>query len=168
MDNINHPAFRFSWGAIRMGTVGQEENLEEVLAPVSDVFSVLTDINLAHSWGQTNNGSMVFPQDTRMKIGQVIDLKPLGMKEECRVKIKVIHYDGWVEMEVVDGPIFGTLKFLVEPRPYGTLLTVQFDYRIERMGFNLKWKLTEKKKYHSMMNSVLTNVKNFAEMKANQ
>jgi len=41
-----------------MGAIGMEENLEEVLAPVSDVFSVLTDINLAHSWGQTSVGSM--------------------------------------------------------------------------------------------------------------
>jgi hypothetical protein len=151
-----------------MGAIGKEENLEEVLAPVPDVFSVLIDINLAHSWGKTNLGSMTFPQDTRMAIGNIIDLHPDGMKEQCKLKIKVIHYDGWVEMDVVEGPLFGTLKFIVEPRPYGTLLSAVFDYRIERMGFNLKWKLNERKKYHAMMNEVLVNIKNFAEMKANQ
>jgi hypothetical protein len=151
-----------------MGAIGKEENLEEVLAPVTDVFSVLTDINLAHSWGRTSNGTMIFPQESRMKIGNIVDLHPLGMKEKCQLKIKVIHYDGWVEMDVVEGPLFGTLKFLVEPRPYGTLLSVVFDYRIERMGFNMKWKFSERKKYHNMMNEVLTNVKNFAEMKSNQ
>ena len=151
-----------------MGAIGMEENLEEVLAPVSDVFSVLTDINLAHSWGQTSVGSMTFPQEPRMRIGQVIQVRPQGMKEDCHVKIKVIHYDGWVEMDVVEGPLFGTLKFIVESRPYGTLLTAQFDYRIERMGFNLKWKLSEKKKYHTMMSAILTNIKNFAEMKSGQ
>lgn len=151
-----------------MGAIGKEENLEEVLAPVSDVFSVLIDINLAHSWGRTNLGSMTFPQESRMAIGNVIDLHPDGMKEQCKLKIKVIHYDGWVEMDVVDGPLFGTLKFIVEPRPYGTLLSAVFDYRIERMGFNLKWKMSERKKYHAMMNEVLVNIKNFAEMKASQ
>ncbi|MGA1793790.1 MAG: hypothetical protein ACMUHM_07560 [Thermoplasmatota archaeon] len=151
-----------------MGAIGMEENLEEVLAPVSDVFSVLTDINLAHSWGQTSVGSMTFPQEPRMRIGQVIQVCPQGMKEDCHVKIKVIHHDGWVEMDVVEGPLFGTLKFIVDPRPYGTLLTAQFDYRIERMGFNLKWKLSEKKKYHTMMSAILTNIKNFAEMKSGQ
>ncbi|MGA1872208.1 MAG: hypothetical protein ACMUHY_00925 [Thermoplasmatota archaeon] len=151
-----------------MGAIGKEENLEEVLAPVSDVFSVLTDINLAHSWGQTTLGSMTFPAEPRMKIGQVIRVNPKGMKDECQVKIKVIHYDGWVEMDVVEGPLFGTLKFIVEPRPYGTLLSAIFDYRIERMGFNMKWKFTEKKKYHSMMSAILLNIKGFAEMKANQ
>lgn len=151
-----------------MAAIGKEENLEEIMAPVSDVFSILTDINLAHSWGKTNMGSMIFPQEPRMAIGNIIDIHPDGMKEQCKMKIKIIHYDGWVEMDVVEGPLFGTLKFLVEPRPYGTLLSVVFDYRIERMGFNLKWKLSEKKKYHAMMNSVLVNIKNFAEMKYSQ
>ncbi|MBN1540098.1 MAG: hypothetical protein JW939_08135 [Candidatus Thermoplasmatota archaeon] len=149
-----------------MGAIGKEENLEEVLAPVSDVFSVLTDINLAHSWGQTPIGSMRFPQDVRMKIGQTVILSPKGMKEECQFKIKVIHFEGFIEMDVIEGPLFGTLRFNVEPRPYGTLLSAVLDYRIERMGFNLKWKVSERKKYHSMMSSILSNVKNFSEMKA--
>ena len=151
-----------------MGTIGKEENLEEVLAPVSDVFSVLTDINLAHSWGQTSKGTLTYPQETRVRIGQLIDVRPEGMKEECKVKIKVIHFDGWVEMEIVEGPLFGTLKFIVEPRPYGTLLSAILEYRIERIGFNLKWKMSEKKKYHAMMSLILGNVKNFAEMKSSQ
>ncbi len=151
-----------------MGSIGKEENLEEVLAPITDVYSVLIDINLAHAWGKTSKGNMIFPPEQRMAIGNVIEMHPEGMKEQCKLKIKVIHYDGWVEMDVVEGPLFGTLKFIVEPRPYGTLLSAVFDYRIERIGFNLKWKLTEKKKYHSMMTEVLVNVKNFAEMKANQ
>jgi len=168
MDTINHPAIQFHRGDRNMGTIGQEENLEEVMAPVSDVFSVLTDINLAHSWGKTSLGSMTFPQDSRMKIGHLVDVHPNGMKDQCKMKIRVIHYDGWVEMDVVEGPLFGTLKFMVEQRPYGTLLSVIFDYRIERMGFNLKWKLSEHKKYHAMMNAILKNVKNFAEMKNTQ
>ncbi|MBN1389957.1 MAG: hypothetical protein JXA22_04875 [Candidatus Thermoplasmatota archaeon] len=148
-----------------MGTIGKEENLEEVLAPVSNVFSVLTDINLAHSWGQTNFGSLSFPQEPRMRIGQTIGLSPKGMKEECQFKIKVIHFDGFLEMDVIEGPLFGTLRFNVEPRPYGTMLSSLLDYRIERMGFDLRWKFSEKKKYHSMMSAVLANVKNFSEMK---
>jgi len=151
-----------------MGSIGKEENLEEVLAPITDVYSVLIDINLAHAWGKTSKGNMILPPEQRTAIGNVIEMHPEGMKEQCKLKIKVIHYDGWVEMDVVEGPLFGTLKFVVEPRPYGTLLSAVFDYRIERIGFNLKWKLTEKKKYHSMMTEVLVNVKNFAEMKANQ
>lgn len=149
-----------------MGVIGKEENLEEVLAPVSDVFSVLTDINLAHSWGQTVMGSMSFPQDVRMRIGQTVDFSPKGMKEICQFKIKVIHFEGFIELDVVEGPLFGTLRFNVEPRPYGTLLSAVLDYRIERMGFGFKWKVSERKKYHSMMSAILSNVKNFSEMKA--
>ncbi|MFO8050901.1 MAG: hypothetical protein R6V01_04300 [Thermoplasmatota archaeon] len=142
--------------------------MEEVLAPVSDVFSVLTDINLAHSWGQTEKGVMEFPQEARMRIGQIIDVRPKGMKEECKMKLKVIHYDGFIEMDVVEGPLFGTLRFTVETRPYGTLLKAHLDYRIERMGFNLKWKMSEKKKYHQLMSGILSNIKDFSEMRTRQ
>ncbi|MFW3146891.1 MAG: hypothetical protein ACMUIE_08790 [Thermoplasmatota archaeon] len=151
-----------------MGSIGKEENLEEVLAPLPDVYSVLTDLNLAHSWGQTSKGVMDFPQDTRMRIGQVVDLKPQGMKEPCKVKIKTIHFNGFLEMDIIEGPLFGSLTVRVDERPYGTLLTSHLDYRIERIGFNIKWKMSEKKKYHAMMNEVLSNIKDFAEMKARQ
>lgn len=149
-----------------MGAIGQEESLEEVMAPVSNVYSVLTDINLAHSWGQTDNGVMLFPQEPRMRIGQVIDVRPKGMNEPCKMKVKVMHFEGFLELDIVEGPIFGTLKFSVEPRPYGTLLLSHLDYRIERIGFNLKWKFSEKKKYHTMMSSILSNMKDFAEMRS--
>ena len=151
-----------------MGSVGKEENLEEVLAPPQEVYSVLTDMDLARMWGQTNMGHLMFPGDPRMRLGQTVDLNPKGMREFLKLKIKVMHYGEFIELEVVDGPMFGILKFSLETRPYGTLLTSSLDYRIESMGFNLKWKMGEKKKYRIMMDAILSNIKNLTEQRKGQ
>jgi hypothetical protein len=151
-----------------LGSVGKEENLEEVLAPPKEVYSVLTDIDLARMWGQTNTGTLLFPSDPRMKLGQTVDLAPKGMKEPLRLKIKIMHYEEFIELEVVDGPMFGILKINLETRPYGTLLTSSLDYRIESMGFNLKWRMNERKKYRQMMDAVLANIKNLTEQRRDQ
>jgi hypothetical protein len=151
-----------------LGSVGKEENLEEVLAPPKEVYSVLTDIDLARMWGQTNTGTLLFPSDPRMKLGQTVDLAPKGMKEPLRLKIKIMHYEEFIELEVVDGPMFGILKINLETRPYGTLLTSSLDYGIESMGFNLKWRMNERKKYRQMMDAVLANIKNLTEQRRDQ
>ncbi|MEA3558374.1 MAG: hypothetical protein U9R75_03885 [Candidatus Thermoplasmatota archaeon] len=151
-----------------MGAIGQEESSEEILAPISDVFAVITDINLAHSWGQTDVGVMNFPQEARLHIGQIVEIKPKGMPGGYQVKVRVIHHDGFLELDIIEGPMFGTMRFIVEARPYGTLLKAHLDYRIERIGFSLKWKFSERKKYHSMMSRILTNIKDFSEMRAKQ
>jgi hypothetical protein len=151
-----------------LGTVGKEENLEEVLAPPQEVYSVLTDMDMARMWGQTSVGHLLFPGDPRMRLGQTVDLNPKGMKEPLKLKIKVMHYGEFIELEVVDGPMFGILKFSLETRPYGTLLTSSLDYRIESMGFNIKWKMSEKKRYRMMMESVLANIKNLTEQRKGQ
>jgi hypothetical protein len=148
-----------------MGSVGKVENLEEVLAPTQEVYSVLTDINLAQMWGRTQVGSIIYPQDPRMKLGQLIDMTPKGMKDPLKLKITLMHHGEFVELEIIDGPMFGMLKFEVETRPYGTLLTSTLDYRIENMGFNLKWKFGERNKYKSMMEGVLANIKNLSEQR---
>ena len=124
-----------------MGSVGKEENLEEVLAPPKEVYSVLTNIDLARMWGQTNTGTLGCPPDPRMKLGQTVDLAPKGMKEPLKLKIKIMHHEEFIELEVVDGPMFGILKINLETRPYGTLLTSSLDYRIESIGFTLKWRM---------------------------
>lgn len=151
-----------------MGSVGKEENLEEVLAPPSEVYTVLTDINLAQMWGRTRSGSIIFPQENRMRLGQSVNVQPQGMKEPLGMKIKLMHYNEFMELEIVDGPMFGILKFSVENRPYGTLLNSSLDYRIESVGFNLKWKMSERKKYKAMINEVLVNIKNLSEQRVNQ
>ena len=148
-----------------MGALGKEENIEEVMAPVGDVFSIVTDTTLAQVWGLTEKGALVFPNEGRMRLGQVVDVRPKGMKEPLKVKVKLIHQGAFVEMEIIEGPMFGVLKFALETRPYGTLLTSVLDYRIESIGFNLKWKLSEKKRYHEMMTSVLSNIKRMTESK---
>jgi hypothetical protein len=146
-----------------MGALGKEENIEEILAPVNDVFSVMTDTALAQRWGITEKGALVFPNEGRMRLGQVVDVRPKGLKEPLKVKVKLIHQGSFVEMEIIEGPMFGLLKLTVEPRPYGSLLTSVLDYRIEAMGFNLKWKLSEKKRFKEMMASVLANIKTLTE-----
>lgn len=148
-----------------MGAIGKEENIEEVLAPIGDVFSIMTDTTLAQTWGITHNGALVFPNEGRMRLGQIVDVRPKGMKEPLKVKVKLIHQGEFVEMEIVEGPMFGVLKFALENRPYGTLLTSVLDYRIESIGFNLKWKLTERKRYREMMGSILSNIKVMTESK---
>lgn len=151
-----------------MGSVGREENLEEVLAPPKEVYAVLTDINLAQMWGKTQTGSMTFTPDSRMKLGLSVMVQPLGMKEPLGMKIKLMHQGEFIELEIVEGHMFGILKFSVENRPYGTLLTSSLDYRIESMGFNLKWKMSERKKYKKMMEEILSNIKNLSEQRVNQ
>jgi hypothetical protein len=151
-----------------LGSVGKEENLEEVLAPPQEVYTVLTDMDMARMWGQTQTGSLVFPSDPRMRLGQTVDLTPKGMKEPLRLKIKIMHHGEFIELEVVDGPMFGILKFNLETRPYGTLLTSSLDYRIESMGFNIKWKMSERKRYRQLMDGVLANIKNLTEQRRNQ
>jgi len=148
-----------------MGAVGKEENIEEILAPVNDVFSVVTDTTLAQSWGLTAKGALIFPNEGIMRLGQVVDVRPKGLKEQIKVKVKLIHQGSFVEMEVVEGPMFGILKFSVDSRPYGTLLTSVLDYRIEAIGFNLKWKLSERKHFREMMAAVLANIKVMTESK---
>ena len=151
-----------------MGSVGRLENLEEVLAPIQDVYSVLTDISLAQMWGRTPNGSIVFPQDGRMRLGQVVDFSPKGMKDPLRLKIKLMHQGEFIEMEIIEGPMFGMLKLTLETRPYGTLITSSLDYRIENMGFGMKWKFGERKKFKTMMSNLLTNLKNLSEQRKEQ
>ncbi|HHD16070.1 MAG TPA: hypothetical protein ENK47_05120 [Euryarchaeota archaeon] len=151
-----------------MGSVGVDESLEEVLASPSEVYSVLTDISLAQVWGRTAEGGLIFPQDSRMKLGQVVDLHIRGAKEPIKLKIILMHHGEFIELEVIEGPLFGTLKFHLEPRPYGTLLSSNLNYRIESIGYNLKWKMGEKKKYRSMIANVLGNIKNLSEQRSNQ
>lgn len=146
-----------------MGAVGKEENIEEILAPVTDVFSIITDTTLAQSWGLTEKGALVFPNEGKMRLGQVVDVRPKGLKEPIKVKVKLIHQGSFVEMEVVEGPMFGILKLSVDNRPYGTLLTSVLDYRIEAIGFNLKWKLSERKHFREMMTAILANIKTMTE-----
>lgn len=151
-----------------MGKSAVEENLEEIETAPSNVFSVLTDINLASAWGKTENGHMDFPQAQNLRLGQVINIRPKGMKEPFAVKVRLIRHDQLIQLDVIDGPFFGNMEITVEERPYGTLLRSNLNYRIERPGFNLKWKFSEKKKYHQFMNDVLANIKKFSEMKENQ
>jgi len=147
------------------GTIGKEENMEEVFAPLLDVFSVLTDTTLAQSWGRTPKGSLIYPQDNKLKVGHIVDVIPHGMKQSLKVKVRLIHHLEFVEMEIIEGPMFGNLKFAIETRPYGTMLSVVLDYRIESLGFNIKWKLSEKKRYREMIDSVLDNIKSLSEMR---
>ncbi len=151
-----------------MASVGKEENIEEVLAPPHEVYSVLTEMDMAQIWGQTTIGTLTFPSDPRMRLGQTVDLYPKGMKDPLKLKIKIMHHGEFIELEVVDGPMFGILKFSVETRPYGTLVTSSFEYRIESMGFNLKWKMTERKRYRQMMDAILVNIKNLTEQRKAQ
>lgn len=149
-----------------MGKQTVEENLEEIETSPANVFSVLTDLSLANAWGRTEKGYFEFPQESFLKLGQEIHVKPRGMKEPFTVKVRVIRHEQMIQLDIIDGPFFGNLEFQLEPRPYGTLVTANLNYRIERPGFNLKWKLTEKKKYHLFMKNVLSNIKKFSEMKA--
>jgi len=148
-----------------MGKSAVEENLEEIETTPSNVFSVLTDISLASAWGKTDKGYMAFPSAQNLRLGQRIDVRPQGMKEPFTVKVKLIRHDQMIQMDIIEGPFFGNLEMSVEERPYGTLLRSNLNYRIERPGFNLKWKLSEKKKYHAFMNEILGNIKKFAEMR---
>lgn len=151
-----------------MGSVGRLESLEEIMASPMEVYEVLTDINLAQMWGQSKIGNLTYPMDSRMKLGMIVSAAPKGMKEPLKLKIKVMHFNEFIEMEVVDGHLFGMFKFGLEPRPYGTLITASLDYRIENMGFNLKWKLNEKKRFKSMLDEILINVKNLSQQRKNQ
>lgn len=147
----------------KMGYVGKEEILEEIESTPSNVFSVLTDLNLAHAWGETKIGSIRFPQERSMRLGHDVELQPKGIKEPVKLKVRVIRYGQMLDHEVVEGPFFGNMVTEVEERPYGTLLTVTLNYRIERMGFKLKWIMSERKKYREMMMEVLKNIKQFSE-----
>ena len=147
----------------KMGYVGKEEILEEIESTPLNVFSVLTDLNLAHAWGETKIGSIRFPQEGSMKLGHDVELQPKGIKESIMLKVRIIRYGQMIDHEVVEGPFFGNMVTEVEERPYGTLLTVTLNYRIERMGFKLKWIMSERKKYREMMVEVLKNIKQFSE-----
>ena len=149
-----------------MGATGTEEDLEEISSSPADVFAVVTDLNLARVWGETQNGQMIFPPESTMKLGQIVDLRPKNCNYPCRFKVRLIRYQERIDMELIEGPFFGMLSFLFQPRPYGTLLETKFDYRIERVGFRMKWSVSEKKKFRALMESILAQIKNLAEMRA--
>lgn len=151
-----------------MGSVGRLESLEEIMASPMEVYAVLTDINLAQMWGQSKSGSFSYPLDNRMKLGMIVSAAPKGMKDPLQLKIKIMHFNEFVEMEVVHGHLFGMFKFELAERPYGTLITASLDYRIENMGFNIKWKLAEKKRFKTMLDEILINVKNLSQQRTAQ
>lgn len=149
-----------------MGVVDKEEIIEEIETSPDIVFSVLTDLTIANAWGRVGDGFLLFPPEPRLKLGHMIDFKPAGWKESLKLKVKVIRHDQVVQMDIVEGPMFGTLDIVIDPRPYGTLITTRLDYRIERVGFSLKWKLSDKKKYGEFMKNVLLNIKRYSESRA--
>lgn len=146
-----------------MGVTAKEENIEEIETSPGQVYSVLTDLTIANAWGRVGDGYFLFPPEARLKLGHVIDFKPKGWKEILKLKVKVIRHEQVIQMDIIEGPIFGTMDISVEPRPYGTLLTAMLDYRIERVGFALKWKMADRKKYHGFMRDVLANIKRYSE-----
>jgi hypothetical protein len=148
-----------------LGIADKEENIEEIESSPGQVYSVLTDLTIANAWGKVDDGYILFPPESKLRLGHVLVFKPQGWKETLKLKVKVIRHEQIVQMDIVEGPIFGTLDISVEPRPYGTLLTAKLDYRIERVGFILKWKVSDKKKYHEFMRAVLANIKRYSEAK---
>ncbi len=151
-----------------MGATGVEEHLEEIETGQSEVFSVVTDLELARSWGQTSCGMILFPPEQQLKLGQTVEIKPKGANYPCRLKVKVIRYGQLVELDIIEGPFFGHMSIMLEPRPYGTLLTTKLDYRIERVGFRLKWSMSERKKFGKLIKEVLSHIKSFSENRAQQ
>ncbi|MDG6225365.1 MAG: hypothetical protein QCI82_07620 [Candidatus Thermoplasmatota archaeon] len=149
-----------------MGVVDKEEIIEEIETSPDIVFSVLTDLTIANAWGRVGDGFFLFPAEARLKLGHLIDFKPAGWKESLKLKVKVIRHDQVVQMDIVEGPMFGTLDIVIDPRPYGTLITTRLNYRIERVGFSLKWKLSDKKKYGDFMRNILLNIKRYSESRA--
>ena len=149
-----------------MGATGEEEHLEEIETGINEVFSVITDLEMARSWGQTTAGNMIFPQENQLKLGHIVEIKPHGSNYPCKLKVKVIRYGQLIELDVIEGPFFGHMTVKLEPRPYGTLLTTKLDYRIERVGFRLKWAMSERKKFSKLMEGVLTHIKSFSEASA--
>ena len=151
-----------------MGATGTEEHLEEIETGPNEVFSVITDLELARSWGQTSAGMILFPPGAQLGLGQIVEIKPKGSNYPCRLKVKIIRYGQIVELDIIEGPFFGHMTITLEPRPYGTLLTIKMDYRIERVGFRLRWSMSERKKFGKLMEEVLTHIKSFSESRANQ
>jgi hypothetical protein len=148
-----------------MGMADKEENIEEIEASPGQVYSILTDLTIANAWGKVDDGYFMFPPESRLKLGHVIDFKPKGWKDILKLKVKVVRHEQVVQMDIIEGPVFGTLDLSVEPRPYGTLLSAKLDYRIERVGFMLKWKVSDRKKYYEFMKAVLSNIKRYSEAK---
>ena len=146
-----------------MGATGVEEHLEEIETGQNEVFSVITDLEMARSWGQTSAGTMSFPPEGQLKLGHIVEIKPKGSNYPCKLKVKVIRYCSLIELDIIEGPFFGHMSITLESRPYGTLLTTKMDYRIERVGFRLKWSMSEKKKFGKLMEGVLTHIKSFSE-----
>jgi hypothetical protein len=149
-----------------MGIADKEENIEEIETSPGQVYSVLTDLTIANAWGKVDDGYFLFPPEPRLRLGHILDFKPKGWKEILKLKVKVIRHEQTVQMDIIEGPVFGTLDLTVEPRPYGTLLSAKLDYRIERVGFALKWKVSDRKKYNEFMKAVLANIKRYSENKA--
>ncbi len=151
-----------------MGATGVEEHLEEIEAGQDEVFSVITDLELALSWGQTSAGAIQFPPERQLKLGQIVEIKPKGSNYPCKLKVKVIRYGQLVDLDIIEGPFFGNMSITLEPRPYGTLLTTKLDYRIERIGFRLKWSMSERKKFGKLMEEVLAHIKSYSEARTKQ